>query len=71
MGFLPRDLLYNEKNYKDSTQEILKTIDFVERAQKLQEERAKARIDRQKKVEEKEKHGFFDFFKCGACGTQS
>lgn len=73
MNFLPKDLLYNnERDYNKSTQDILRTIDLVERGQKLQEERAKQKAEKKKKEEEK-KEGFidtfFNTFKCGVCSS--
>ena len=66
MNFLPKDLLYNERDYKESTQ------DLVERAQKFQEERAKQRGKKIQREEEK-KEGFWDkffsTFKCGQCSS--
>ena len=41
MNFLPKDLLYNETNYQDSTQTILRTIDLIEKSQRIQEEKNK------------------------------
>ena len=72
MNFLPKDLLYNERDYKESTQDILRTIDLVERAQKFEEERAKQRGKKIQREEEK-KEGFWDkffsTFKCGQCSS--
>ena len=68
MNFLPKDLLYNETNYKDSTQSILRTIDLIEKSQRIQEEKKQKNI---KKKEEPPKESFIDsilnVFKCGQC----
>jgi hypothetical protein len=57
MNFLPKDLLYNETNYKDSTQSILRTIDLIEKSQRIQEEKKKKNI---KKKKETPKKSFID-----------
>ena len=68
MNFLPKDLLYNETNYQDSTQSILRTIDLIEKSQRIQEEKKQKNI---KKKEEPPKESFIDsilnVFKCGQC----
>ena len=74
MNFLPKDLLYNKNtSYKNSTQNILRTIDIVEKAQKLQEEKNKKKINKSEEKKVPEKKGFFDelfdHFKCGQCGN--
>ena len=67
MNFLPRDLLYEGTNYKESTQKILRTIDLVEKAQRIQEEKK----EKNKKKKEEPKESFidslFNAFKCGQC----
>ncbi len=67
MNFLPRDLLYEGTNYKESTQKILRTIDLVEKAQRIQEE--KKEKNNKKKEEPKESFidSLFNAFKCGQC----
>ena len=68
MNFLPKDLLYNENNYQDSTQSILRTIDLIEKSQRIQEEKKQKKV---KKNEEPPKESFIDsmlsVFKCGQC----
>lgn len=71
MNFLPKNLIGGEAGYEKSTQDILKTIDFVEKAQKRQEERAKEKLKAKQKKEENKKNfwdGFLDNFTCGQCG---
>lgn len=73
MNFLPKSLIGNEYGYEKSTQDILKTIDFVEKAQKKQEDRAREKLRAKRKHEEKEKNqNFWDKlfanFNCGQCG---
>lgn len=71
MNFLPKNLLDNDVSYDKMTEDILKTIDFVERAQKKQEDKVKERLKAQNKKNNK-KVGFwedlFANFQCGHCG---
>ena len=76
MNFLPKDLIYNKNtSYKNSTQNILRTIDIVEKAQKLQEEKNRSKINKSEEKKIPEKKGFFDglldHFKCGQCGNDN
>ena len=75
MNFLPKDLLYNESNYKESTQSILKTIDLVEKAQILHEEKIKGNVTKKKDSNKENKKGFwedlFSTFKCGQCTSNN
>ena len=75
MNFLPKDLLYNESNYKESTQSILKTIDLVEKAQILHEEKIKGNVTKKKDNNKENKKGFwedlFSTFKCGQCTSNN
>lgn len=75
MGFLPKDLIYNENNYKDSTINIMKTIDLIEKAQKFREDFNKKKVMEESKnnliVKKKEEKGFFSkMFSCG-CGNNN
>ena len=73
LDFLPKELLYENKDYKDSSINILKSIDLVERAQQAQENITKNKILKNEKTKKEEKKGFwinlFTGFTCG-CNTE-
>ena len=56
MSFVPKDLLYNEKTYEQSTQNLLSAIEILEKAQE-------DTID--EKVKPKTFWDFINPFKCG------
>lgn len=65
MNFLPKEILYKEGGYKESAQEILATIDLLDKAQRNQEEGIEyiAKKDKNESVWDK----FFKSFQCGQC----
>lgn len=74
MNFLPKGVIENDIGYEKSTEDILRTIDFVEKAQKRQEERAREKLKAKKKNEETKKSfwdDLLDNFKCGHCGEET
>ena len=67
LDFLPRDLLYNDMNYDDSSKRMLESMEMLERV-KIQKLRGKENQNEKKE----EEMGFFDKFvdflnpfKCG------
>jgi hypothetical protein len=65
MSFLPKDLLYNESNYKNSNENLLAAIEILEKAQSNKEKNISQHPQHEKKEE-----GFwsklFKPFKCGS-----
>ena len=59
MSFLPKDLLYNDKTYEDSSKNLLAAIDILEKAQ----QNKKVLDDGKKELSFWEK--LFSSFKCG------
>jgi Tfp pilus assembly protein PilV len=67
MSFLPKDLLYTDNSYQESSKNLLSAIELLEKAQENKKE-----IDKENKENKSFWHkmgNFLNPFKCGNAGA--